>query len=91
MDMVNINSNLKTSSNHVSSVISCKIDTYSDGNIRHLHLYKELFPRKTKEQLVATKNKNITLKTFNKTTVTPLGVCEVELEQNNVQKCASSL
>ena len=37
-----------------------KVDTGSDGNIISLHLYKKMFPRATKEQLAATKNKNIT-------------------------------
>ena len=34
----------------------------SDGNIMPLHLYQKLFPRETKDQLVATKNKNVQLK-----------------------------
>ena len=36
------------------------------GNIMSLHLYKKLFPRATKEQLAATKNNNVQLKTYNK-------------------------
>ena len=51
-----------------------------------LHLYKKLSPRAAKEQLVATKNKNIQLKTYNKTTITQLGICKNKLEHNNVQK-----
>ena len=42
----------------------------SDGNIMPLDLYKKLFLRSTKEQLAATKNKNIQLNTYNKTAIT---------------------
>ena len=47
-----------------------KIDTGSDGNIMPLHMYKQLFPNTTNEQLAATKNKHVLLKTYNKTTIT---------------------
>ena len=50
------------------------------------HLYKKLFPRATKEQLVETQNKNVQLKTYNKTTITLLVIFKVKLEHNNVQK-----
>ena len=48
-----------------------------------LHIYKKLFPRITNEQLVATKNENIQLKTYNKTTISQLGTCAVEIEHKN--------
>ena len=52
-------SDLKTSSNQVRIIIPYKVDTGSDGNVMHLHIYKELFPRAIKEQLAVTRNKNI--------------------------------
>ena len=70
-------------SNQVSGVISYKVDTDSDGNIMPLHLCKKLFPRTTIEQLAATKNKNIQVKTYNKMTITQLGRCKAKLENNN--------
>ena len=79
------------SSNQVSVILSYKVDTGSDHNIMPLHLYKKIFPRATKEQLAATKNKNVQPKTYNKTTIAQLGVCKVELECNNIQKLCNSL
>ena len=43
-----------------------------------LHIYKTLFPGATKEQLAATKNENITLRTYNSTTITQLARCVVK-------------
>ena len=54
-----ITSNLKISSNQVSTTVPYKVDTGSDGNIMSLHIYKNLFPMATKDQLTATKNDNI--------------------------------
>ena len=71
--------------------MSYKVDTGSDGNIMPLHFYKMLFPRATIEQLAAAKNKNVQLKTYNKTTITHLGICNVKLKHTNVQKHAISL
>ena len=49
---------------------------------------KKLFPKITNEQLVGTKKKNILLKMYNKTTITQLGTCIVEIEyKNNKKKC----
>ena len=54
IDMVNINSinfnsnhsvitaNIKTSSNQAVTVIQCKVDTGSDGNMLPLHIYKNI-------------------------------------------------
>ena len=51
-----------------------------------LHIYKRIFPRATKEQLLESNNKNIQLKTYNRTRITQLGICKVKLEHNNQQK-----
>ena len=71
IDMVNINSiifkskqwaittNLKLLSSQVSIIMPYKVDMGRDGNIIPSHLYKKLFPRATKEQLAATKNKKV--------------------------------
>ena len=46
------------------------------------------FPKVTNEQLATTKNKNILLKMYNKTTITQLGTCRVEVDhKNNKEKC----
>ena len=58
-----ITANLKILSNQVYIIVPYKVDTDSDGSIMPLHLYKRLFPRATKEEFVATKDKNIQLKT----------------------------
>ena len=57
-----ITANLKTSSNQVSLITSYKVDTGSDFNLMPLQIYTKLFPRVTKEQLVANTNKNVQLK-----------------------------
>ena len=57
-----ITANLKTSSNNVIITVPYKIDTSSNGNVMPLHIYKKVFPRATKEQLMATRNTNIQLK-----------------------------
>ena len=63
-----------------------KVDTGSDGNIMPLHIYKKLFPKITNKQLVATKNKNILLNMYNKTTISQLDTCTVEIEHKNNRK-----
>ena len=50
-----------------------------------------MFPKATKEKLVAAKNKNVQLKMLNKTTITQLGICKVKIEHNNVKWCVNSL
>ena len=72
---------MSSSINNVT--VPYKIDTGSDGNIRPLHICKELFPGVTSEQLSATKNRIVQLKTYNKTTITQLGTCMVEIEHKN--------
>ena len=65
-----------------------KIDTGSNGNIMSEHMFKKMFPKVTNEQLAAIKNKHILLKTYNKTTITQLGMCMVLVEhKNNKKKC----
>ena len=94
IEKVNINSvfykkysviiaNLKTSSNQASIIVPYKVDVCSDGNIMHLHIYKKVFPKATKEQLVATKYDNMKLKVYNRTTITQLGMPEVKLHYSN--------
>ena len=90
-DSVNINSiyfnkncsiitvNLKTSSGPTNVIIPYKVDTCGNGNIMSLHKHKKLFPKITNEQLAATRNDNIQFKVYNKTTITQLGTCVVEL------------
>ena len=91
IEMANINSvrfnfnhsttigNPKTSSNKVVITVPYKVAMASDGNITPFYMYKKLFPRATVEQLVATKDTNFKLKTYNQTTITQLGICRVTL------------
>ena len=47
-----------------------------------------MFPKITNEQLTTTENIKILSKTYNKTTITELGTCTVEVEhKNNQKKC----
>ena len=85
-----ITANLKTLSKQVSIIAPYKVDTGSDGNIMPLHIYIRLFPRETKEQLVATKSKNIQLKTYDRIIKTQMGICKVKLEHIYKQKCVNS-
>ena len=73
--------NLKMSPGSYNIMLQYKLNTGSNGNTMPLHTYKEMFPEITKEQLAATKTKNILLKMYNKTTITQLGTCTVEVEQ----------
>ena len=89
IDTVNINSinfnssnsvitaNIKIVSNEVRIIVQYQVDTASDGNMLS-HMYKKLFPRATKEQLVVTRNMDIQLKTYNRMTITQLGICKVK-------------
>ena len=67
-----LTANSKTSAGPNNIRVPYKVDTGSDGNIMPLNIYKKLFPKITNEQLVATKNKNILLRMYNKTTITQL-------------------
>ena len=48
-----------------------------------LNISKKLFPRISNEQLAATEIKRIQLNMYNKTTITQLGTCTVEIEHKN--------
>ena len=50
------------------------------------HMFKRLFPKVTDQQLATSRNKHILLKTYNKTTITHLGMCKVLVEHNNNKK-----
>ena len=62
-----------------------QIDTDSDGNIIPIHVFRILFPKAIKEQLVDTKNRIIALKTYNKTIIPQLGICNVMINNKNKQ------
>ena len=66
--------------------IKYKIDMGNDCNIMPTYLFKKLFPEVTNEQLVATVNKCILLEMYNKTTITQLGICKVNIEHKNIKK-----
>ena len=77
---------LKMSAAQSNIMVPYKINTGSDGNIMPLHVHNKLFPSTTNGQLAATKNKNVLLKTYNKTTIAQLGMCTVIKEHNNNKK-----
>ena len=72
--------NLKTSAGQNSITVPYKIDTGCDGNLMPMHIFKKLFLGVTNEQLAATINKCILFKTYNKITITQLGMCKVVVE-----------
>ena len=72
--------NLKMAAGHNKIVVAYKMDTGSDDNIIPFRVYKKLFPNITKEQLPETRNKRVTLKTYNKTSITWLGTCKFSIE-----------
>ena len=67
-------------------MVMYKIDTGSDSNNMPSHVYTKIFPYIIKEQLIKARNKRITLKTYNKTSITQLGTCKVTIEHNNNTK-----
>ena len=69
-----ITENLKMSAGQNKIMVPYKVDTGSDGNIMPLNIFKKMFPKITNEQFVATKNKNILLKAYNKTAITQVHV-----------------
>ena len=73
-------------SDQASTIAPYKGGTGGDGNIMPLHIYKKLFPRATKEQLLVGKNNNIQLKIYIKTTITQFGMCKVRLQHSDKQK-----
>ena len=66
-------------------MIPYKIDTGSNGNIMPMHIFKNLFPGLTNEQLAANINKFILLKMYNKI-IMQLGMCKVVAEHKNNKK-----
>ena len=50
------------------------------------YFFRKLFPDVTNEQLAATVNKCILLKTYHKTTITQLGIYKVVTEHKNNKK-----
>ena len=49
----------------------------------HCTHIQKIFLRAAKDQLPATRNRNINLKTYNQTTITHWNICEVKTEHNN--------
>ena len=81
-----LTANLKMFTGKNNIMVSYKIDTGSNSNIMPLHVYKKVFPNITNEQLAKTKNKNVPLKTYNKTAINQLGMCTVIVEHKNNKK-----
>ena len=77
--------NLKTSSNRATIVMAYKGDMGSDGNIMPFNIFTKLFPSTTADQQAATKDAT-KLRTYNCTTITQLGRCKVEIQNNNKYK-----
>ena len=73
-----------------SATMPYKFDTGSDGNVMLIHKFKILFPRVTKEQLVATGNKVIILK-MNNTTVVQLDIGKEKSKHSKKPKNVSCL
>ena len=76
--------NLKTSSNKAMIMVPYKVDMGSDGNIMPFNIFTKLFPSTTTDQLVVTKDAT-KLRTYNCTTITQLGKCTEEIENDG--KC----
>ena len=81
-----LTANFKMSAGQSNIMVPYKLDTDSDGNIMPLQMYKKLFASITNEQLATTKNKNVLLNKYNKTTIAQLGTCTVIIEHNNKKK-----
>ena len=80
--------NLKISAGPNNFMVPYKVDMGTGGNIIPLHIHKTLFSNINNEQLAAIKNNNIQLPMCNKTAITQLGICIIELEhKNNKRKC----
>ena len=81
-----ITTNLKTLVGKNSINMPYKIDKGSNSNIMPVHVFKKLFPDVTNDQLVATVNKHIMLKMYNKSKITQLGTCKIVIEHKNNKK-----
>ena len=62
----------------------------SDRNIMPFNIFTKVFPSKTTDQLMATKDAT-KLRTYKHTTIAQLGRCKVEIENNDKCKNAFSL
>ena len=65
-------------------MVPYKVGIGSDENITPFYIFTKLFPSTTMDQLVATKGAT-KLRTYNSTTITQLGRCKGEIENND--KC----
>ena len=72
---------LKTPSNKATIVVPYKVDMGSDRNIMPFNIFTKLFPRTTADKLAATKDVT-NLWTYNCATITQLGRCKVQIENN---------
>ena len=86
INLITFNSNhsviaakLKTSSKQGTMMVPCKVDMGCDGNIMPFNIFKKLFPSTTEDTLVTTKDTTM-LRTYNSTTITQLGRCDVLIE-----------
>ena len=77
--------NLKTSSNKATIMVSYQVDMGSNGNIMPFNIFTKLFLSTPMDQLAATKDAT-KLRTYNCKTITQLGRCRVEIENNDKQK-----
>ena len=76
--------NLKTSSRQVRIIVQCKVDTGSDWNILSLHIYKKIISYGNKRTTGGNRFKrSIQLKAYNRTTITPSGICKVKKEHKH--------
>ena len=67
-------------------VIPYKIDTRSEGNIMPLFIFKKLFKNFTDNQPERSIKGHITLRTYNKTKITQLGMCMMVNKFKNIKK-----
>ena len=70
------------------TTILYKVDTGSDGNIMPWYIFKKFFPRVTEAELTKSIKNHITLKMYNRTVITQLGMCTVIINhKDNKKKC----
>ena len=70
-------------------MVSSKVGTGSDGNIIAFSIFTTLFPSATMEQLAMTKDASKLRACYH--TITQLGTCKVEIENNDKWKNAFSV
>ena len=93
IDSVHLNKNqsllaveLEMQSGRNTIVILYKIDTGIKGNMMPLFIFKKLFKNITEEQLQKSIKAHIRLRTYNKSSITQLGMCEVVIKFKNMKK-----